>query len=246
MLVLEKVSKVFVADTIETQALSDISVTIRKGEFVAVTGPSGSGKSTFLNIAGLLDTIDGGTQKIDGMDVSHLSDSQRAKIRRSMIGFIFQGFNLLPDLSIEDNVALPLRFQGMNKKERDDRVRAAITKVGLGTRMTHYPSQLSGGQQQRAAIARALAGDPKIILADEPTGNLDSKMSFQIMELLHEIHQAGSTIVMVTHNEEHAKNTPRVISIRDGKVHSDNAETIIQPKVQTARSHSESELQVEA
>lgn len=223
MLTMENVSKVFITDTIETQALSNICIQISKGEFVAITGPSGSGKSTFLNIAGLLDPIDGGVQKIDGRDVSNLSDRERSLIRRLMIGFIFQGFNLLPDLSIEDNIALPLRFQGVGRQERKDRVRDALTKVGLANRSAHYPSQLSGGQQQRAAIARAIVGNPKLILADEPTGNLDSKMSMQIMELLHEIHQSGSTIVMVTHDEGHASQIPRVINIRDGKVFSDAA-----------------------
>lgn len=223
MLSMENIRKVYTTDTVETLALSGISLHIQEGEFVAVTGPSGSGKSTFLNIAGLLEPADSGTQKIDGNDVSQLSDRQRSHIRAQMIGFIFQGFNLLPDLTIEENVALPMRLRGVGRNERKERVAKALGTVGLSTRNSHYPSQLSGGQQQRAAIARAIAGEPKVILADEPTGNLDSKMSGSIMELLQDINNAGSTIVMVTHDENHANLTSRVVQIRDGQIQADAA-----------------------
>ena len=187
-----------------------------EGEFVAVTGPSGSGKTTFLNIAGLLEEFSGGEYQLDGQDVRGLSDDARSKLRNQKIGFIFQSFNLIPDLNLFDNVDVPLRYRGMSASERRERIERALGDVGLASRMKHYPSELSGGQQQRAAIARALAGSPRLLLADEPTGNLDSQMARGIMELLEGINAAGTTIVMVTHDPELAARAQRNVHIVDG------------------------------
>ncbi|MES2886063.1 MAG: ABC transporter ATP-binding protein [Pseudomonadota bacterium] len=218
MLQMTHISKVFRTDLVQTHALRDFSLTVKEGEFVAVTGPSGSGKTTFLNIAGLLETFDTGTYLLDGRDVSHLSDDARSRLRNEKIGFIFQGFNLIPDLSVFDNVDVPLRYRGFDGKERRRRIQGALEQVGLASRARHLPSQLSGGQQQRVAIARALAGTPRILFADEPTGNLDSLMARQVLEMLEEINTKGTTIVMVTHDPELARRAHRNIHVMDGQV----------------------------
>lgn len=218
MLSMKHVSKIFQTDLIETHALRDFSLDVDKGEFLAVTGPSGSGKTTFLNIAGLLDPFDKGEYILDGVDVSSLSDDEASMLRNEKIGFIFQSFNLIPDLNLFDNVDVPLRYRGFDAKERKNRIERALETVGLVGRMRHLPSQLSGGQQQRVAIARALAGEPKILLADEPTGNLDSLMARQVMELLESINDAGSTIIMVTHDADLARRARRNVHVLDGRV----------------------------
>jgi putative ABC transport system ATP-binding protein len=216
MLQMQAVTKVYRTELVETHALRSLDLHVRDGEFVAVTGPSGSGKTTFLNIAGLLEEFTGGTYTLDGVDVRGLSDDARSKLRNQKIGFIFQSFNLIPDLNLFDNVDVPLRYRGFNAAERRQRIERALSQVGLGSRMKHYPAELSGGQQQRAAIARALAGTPRLLLADEPTGNLDSQMARGVMELLEEINAAGTTIVMVTHDPELAARAQRNVHIVDG------------------------------
>jgi putative ABC transport system ATP-binding protein len=218
MLQMQNVSKVYRTDSIETHALREFSLTVDEGEFVSVTGPSGSGKTTFLNIAGLLEEFTGGIYELDGRDVSRLNDSERSRVRNEKIGFIFQSFNLIPELDIFDNVDVPLRYRGFRAAERKKRIERVIETVGLGSRMHHLPSQLSGGQQQRVAIARALAGDPRFLLADEPTGNLDSAMATSVMDLLTEINEGGTTIIMVTHERNLAERARRNISVRDGRV----------------------------
>ena len=215
---MQSISKVYRTDLIETHALRDFNLLVREGEFVAVTGPSGSGKTTFLNIAGLLETFDGGTYKLDDTDVSGMSDDARSRIRNQKIGFIFQSFNLIPDLDVFDNVDVPLRYRGMNATERKRRISEALELVGLASRMKHIPAQLSGGQQQRVAIARALAGSPRFLLADEPTGNLDSLMARQVVDLLEDINRRGTTIVMVTHDPELARRAHRNVHVMDGQV----------------------------
>jgi len=216
MLEMRQVSKVYRTELVETHALRALDLHVREGEFVAVTGPSGSGKTTFLNIAGLLETFTGGEYLLDGLDVSNLSDDARSKLRNQKIGFIFQSFNLIPDLNLFDNCDVPLRYRGMAASERKRRIEESLGQVGLGSRMKHYPAELSGGQQQRAAIARALAGSPRLLLADEPTGNLDSQMARGVMELLEEINGQGTTIVMVTHDPELAARAQRNVHIVDG------------------------------
>jgi putative ABC transport system ATP-binding protein len=218
MIEMQNVSKVFRTDVVQTHALRDLTLKVETGEFVAITGHSGSGKTTFLNVAGLLEELDGGHYTFDGQDVSRLSDNQRSRIRNEKIGFIFQGFNLIPDLNIYHNIEAPLHYRRMPGPERHRRIIAALERVGLSTRMKHIPAQLSGGQQQRVAIARAICGDPRVILADEPTGNLDTTMSEQIMGLLMEINAAGTTILMVTHNPELAQRVHRQLHIVDGKI----------------------------
>jgi putative ABC transport system ATP-binding protein len=218
MLVMRDIRKVYRTDLVETHALSDFSLHVRTGEFVAVMGPSGSGKTTFLNVAGLLDTFDAGTYELDGKDVSRLSDDEMSRFRNRKIGFVFQSFNLIPDLDVADNVDVPLRYRGLPAAERKARIEKALEQVGLSSRARHLPSQLSGGQQQRVAIARVLAGDPRLILADEPTGNLDSLMTREILDLLEEINGRGTTIVMVTHSPECATRAHRQIHLLDGKV----------------------------
>ncbi len=218
MLKMNNIKKIFRTDLVETHALRDFSLEVNEGEFVAVTGPSGSGKTTFLNITGMLETFNSGSYLLDGRDVSQLNDNQRSKLRNEKIGFIFQSFNLIPDLNLFDNVDVPLRYRGFNAKERKQRIENALERVGLSARMKHLPSQLSGGQQQRVAIARALAGEPLFLLADEPTGNLDSLMARQVMQLLEEINQQGTTIIMVTHDAELARRAQRNIHIVDGQV----------------------------
>jgi putative ABC transport system ATP-binding protein len=218
MLKMQDVSKVYRTDLIETHALRNFSLDVKSGQFVSVSGPSGSGKTTFLNVAGLLETFDTGTYQLDGKDVTRLSDDARSRMRNEKIGFIFQSFNLIPDLDIYDNVDVPLRYRGMKAAERNQRISKALELVGLGSRMKHMPSQLSGGQQQRVAIARAIAGDPALILADEPTGNLDSLMARQVMDLLEQINEMGTTIVLVTHDPELARRAQRNIHVVDGLV----------------------------
>jgi putative ABC transport system ATP-binding protein len=218
MLAMREVSKVFRTDLIETHALRRMSLDVSAGEFVAVTGPSGSGKTTFLNVAGLLEPFDTGSYQLDGQDVAQLSDDARSRLRNEKIGFIFQNFNLMPDLNVYDNVDVPLRYRRMKSSERDQRIRSALDIVGLAARAKHLPSQLSGGQQQRVAIARAIAGDPKLLLADEPTGNLDSLMARQVMDLLEQINEIGTTIIMVTHDPELARRAQRNIQVVDGQV----------------------------
>lgn len=217
MLELKKINKTFRTDLLETHALRDLDLTVNEGEFVAVTGPSGSGKTTFLNIAGLLETFTSGQLLLDGIDVSQMNDYHRSIIRNQKIGFIFQGFNLIPDLNLYENVEVPLRYRGLKGAERKERIESALEKVGLIGRMKHLPSQLSGGQQQRVAIARALAGEPRLLLADEPTGNLDSLMARQVIELLEDINNNGTTIVMVTHDAELARRAHRNVHIMDGQ-----------------------------
>ncbi|HFB64924.1 MAG TPA: ABC transporter ATP-binding protein [Aeromonadales bacterium] len=218
MLKMTHIKKVFRTDLVETHALRDFSLEVKEGEFVAITGPSGSGKTTLLNITGMLDTFDGGCYLLDEQDVSQLNDKQRSRLRNEKIGFIFQSFNLIPDLNVFDNVDVPLRYRGFNHKQRKQRIEEVLEKVGLIARQKHLPSQLSGGQQQRVAIARALAGSPRFLLADEPTGNLDSLMARQVMQLLEQINQQGTTIIMVTHDGELARRTQRNIHIVDGEV----------------------------
>ncbi len=216
MLDMRQVTKVYRTELVETHALRALDLHVREGEFVAVTGPSGSGKTTFLNIAGLLEGFTDGEYKLDGEDVRGLSDDARSKLRNRKIGFIFQSFNLIPDLNLFDNVDVPLRYRGMKASERKQRIEDALARVGLASRMKHFPAELSGGQQQRAAIARALAGTPRLLLADEPTGNLDTQMARGVLELLEEINAQGTTIVMVTHDPELAARAQRNVHIVDG------------------------------
>jgi putative ABC transport system ATP-binding protein len=218
MMRMNNLSKVYRTHMIETHALRGFDIHVKEGEFVAVTGPSGSGKTTFLNIAGLLEEFTGGEYWIDGVDVRGLDDAARSKLRNEKLGFIFQGFNLIPDLNLFDNVDVPLRYRGFNAADRKRRIEQALGQVGLASRQKHYPAELSGGQQQRVAIARALAGSPKLLLADEPTGNLDSQMARGVMELLEEINAGGTTILMVTHDPELAARAHRNVHIIDGQV----------------------------
>ena len=218
MLSMQNISMVYRTDTVETHALRQFSLEVGEGEFVAVTGPSGSGKTTFLNIAGLLEKFTEGKYVLDGKDVSALSDADTSRVRNEKIGFVFQGFNLIPDLNVFDNVDVPLRYRGFNAAERKRRIEHVLELVGLASRPKHLPSQLSGGQQQRVAIARALAGEPRFLLADEPTGNLDSHMAMSIMELIRSINEQGTTIIMVTHDPTLADMAGRNVHIRDGRV----------------------------
>ncbi|HYI10015.1 MAG TPA: ABC transporter ATP-binding protein [Thermoanaerobaculia bacterium] len=218
MLEMKNIKKIYRTERIETHALENFSLKVDDGEFVSVMGPSGSGKTTFLNVAGLLDTFEEGHYILDGKDVSRLSDSEMSKIRNRAIGFVFQSFNLIPDLNVFDNVDVPLRYRGLGGSDRKQRIERSLELVGLSSRIKHLPSQLSGGQQQRVAIARVLAGDPKLILADEPTGNLDSLMAREIMDLLDRINEQGTTIVMVTHSPECAVRAQRQIHVLDGRV----------------------------
>ncbi|WP_449446608.1 ABC transporter ATP-binding protein [Thermomonas brevis] len=216
MLNMQQVTKVYRTELVETHALRSLDLHVGEGEFVAVTGPSGSGKTTFLNIAGLLEEFTGGQYTLDGVNVKGLDDNARSRLRNEKIGFIFQSFNLIPDLNLFNNCDVPLRYRGMSAADRKLRIEDALGLVGLGSRMKHYPAELSGGQQQRAAIARALAGSPRLLLADEPTGNLDSQMARSVMELLEDINQQGTTIVMVTHDPELAARAQRNVHIVDG------------------------------
>ena len=218
MLRMQNLSKVYRTHMIETHALRGFDIHVQQGEFVTVTGPSGSGKTSFLNIAGLLEEFTDGQYILDGVNVKGMDDNARSRLRNEKLGFIFQGFNLIPDLSLFDNVDVPLRYRGFNAAERKERIEDALSKVGLASRMKHYPAELSGGQQQRVAIARALAGSPKLLLADEPTGNLDTQMARGVMELLEDINAQGTTILMVTHDPELAGRTRRNVHIIDGQV----------------------------
>jgi len=219
---LEGVTKVFYTDEIETHALAGVHLDIRGGEFISVAGPSGCGKSTLLSILGLLDTPTGGMYRLNGKPVENLKAGERARIRNREIGFIFQAFNLIGDLTVYENVELPLTYRGMSSGERKKRVQAALERVGMSHRMKHYPAQLSGGQQQRVAVARALVGEPLILLADEPTGNLDSKNGEAVMDLLRELHRQGATICMVTHDPRYAAYADRSIHLFDGRVVEEN------------------------
>ena len=217
MLKMSQVSKVYRTERVETPALRELDLHVEEGEFVAVTGPSGSGKTTFLNIAGLLEAPSSGLFMLDGEDVSALNDNRRSRIRNEKVGFIFQSFNLIPDLNLADNVDVPLRYRGWTGVERRRVIGDMLDLVGLGSRQNYLPSQLSGGQQQRVAIARALAGRPRFLLADEPTGNLDSEMAGSVMDLLKAINEEGTTIVMVTHDPDLARQASRNIHILDGR-----------------------------
>ena len=223
---LDGIKKVFLTDEVETHALSGIHIEIQRGEDVAISGPSGCGKSTLLAILGLLDSPSDGKYWLNGQEVADLPMSQRARVRNREIGFIFQSFNLIGDLTVYENVELPLIYRGMKTNERRDRVNAALERVGMAHRAKHLPSQLSGGQQQRVAVARAVAGQPSILLADEPTGNLDSKNGEAVMELLRELHRGGATICMVTHDARYAAHADRAIHLFDGRVVEDNVPTL--------------------
>ncbi len=215
---LDGVSKVFYTDEVETHALADIHLQVAKGEYLAIAGPSGGGKSTLLSILGLLDTPTGGEYTLSGRSVAELGAAERARIRNRQVGFIFQSFNLIGDLDVYENVELPLTYRGMPGAERKTRAIQALEKVGMAHRVKHYPSQLSGGQQQRVAVARALAGDPLILLADEPTGNLDSTNGEAVMALLRELHNGGATICMVTHDDRYAHHAERTVQLFDGRI----------------------------
>src|SRR5574338_838875 len=220
---LDGVTKVFYTDEVETHALAGIHLEIKKGEYIAIAGPSGCGKSTLLSILGLLDSPTEGKYTLNGREVASLPMSERARVRNREIGFIFQSFNLIGDLNVYENVELPLTYRGMKSAERKERVMAALEKVGMAHRAKHLPSQLSGGQQQRVAVARAVAGNPLLLLADEPTGNLDSRNGQAVMELLRELHAGGATLCMVTHDLGHAKLATRTVSLFDGRVVEDGA-----------------------
>lgn len=215
---LQGIRKVFYTDEVETHALADIHLEVREGEYLAIAGPSGCGKTTLLSLLGLLDTPTDGTYLLDGQPVSGLTAAERARVRNRQIGFIFQAFNLIGDLTVFENVELPLTYRGMDAAERRRRVTESLERVGMAHRMKHYPSQLSGGQQQRVAVARAVAGDPVILLADEPTGNLDSTNGEAVMGLLQELHRGGATICMVTHDPRYEKHADRSIHLFDGRV----------------------------
>ena len=215
---LDGITKVFYTDELETHALSGIHLDIREGEYVSVSGPSGCGKTTLLSILGLLDSPTQGEYTLAGEKVARLSASDRARVRNRQIGFIFQAFNLIGDLTVYENVELPLTYRGMSGAERKERVHAALEKVGMSHRVKHYPAQLSGGQQQRVAVARAVAGSPAILLADEPTGNLDSQNGEAVMDLLRELHRGGATICMVTHDPRYARYAEREVHLFDGRV----------------------------
>jgi putative ABC transport system ATP-binding protein len=218
LLALAGIGKVFHTDDVETRALANVELVVGRGEFVSINGPSGSGKSTLLAILGLLDVPTAGSFAIDGSDTAKLDPVRRAALRNRTIGFIFQAFNLIGDLTVEENVELPLTYRGMPAAERKTRVTAALDSVRMAHRARHLPAQLSGGQQQRVAVARAIAGDPPILLADEPTGNLDSKNGDAVMEMLCELHGKGTTIIMVTHNPDYAGKATRVVHLFDGRI----------------------------
>ncbi len=221
---LDGVTKVFVTDEVETHALAGIHLEIKRGEYVAISGPSGCGKSTLLAILGLLDSPSDGKYVLNGNPVENLKLAERARIRNREIGFIFQAFNLIGDLNVYENVELPLTYRGMPAAERRKRVQESLERVGMSHRVKHYPAQLSGGQQQRVAVARALAGEPAILLADEPTGNLDSVNGEAVMDLLSELHRAGATICMVTHDPRYARFADRTVKLFDGRIVEDGAE----------------------
>jgi putative ABC transport system ATP-binding protein len=215
---LEGIRKVYYTDEVETHALDDVNLEIVEGEYASIAGPSGSGKTTLLSILGLIDTPTEGEYTLAGEQVARLSTADRARVRNRQIGFIFQAFNLIGDLTVEENVELPLTYRGMTAEERKERAQRALEQVGMKHRARHYPSQLSGGQQQRVAVARAVAGEPAILLADEPTGNLDSRNSEAVMELLRDLNRGGATICMVTHDARYARHADRVVELFDGRV----------------------------
>ncbi len=223
---LEGVTKVFYTDEVETHALSGIHLEIHKGEYISIAGPSGCGKSTLLSIMGLLDTPTEGKYWLNGTPVEDLDLADRSRIRNREVGFIFQSFNLIGDLNVFENVELPLTYRGMPSGERKERVQKALERVGMSHRVKHYPSQLSGGQQQRVAVARALVGEPAVLLADEPTGNLDSKNGTAVMDLLRELHRAGATIVMVTHDPRFARYAQRTVTLFDGRIVNESFEQL--------------------
>jgi putative ABC transport system ATP-binding protein len=218
MLKMTGICKAYRSEVLETFALRDLSIHVREGEFIAVTGPSGCGKTTFLTIAGMLEGFNHGEYELDGVNVYRMNDQERSWLRSEKIGFIFQSFNLLNDLTIRDNVEMPLRYRRLSVSERRRRVESSLCRVGLSDRANFYPEELSGGQQQRVAIARALAGSPRLLLADEPTGNLDKEMAVSIMDLMQELHQAGATIIVVTHNAEMTRRAEREVRIVDGRI----------------------------
>jgi putative ABC transport system ATP-binding protein len=218
MLKMTGLSKVYRTEVVETYALRDLSLEVQEGEFVAVMGPSGSGKTTFLTIAGLLEELSAGEYWLDDVDTHGLSDRARSRLRNEKLGFVFQSFNLIADLDVYDNVDVPLRYRGLPASERRRRIDAVLERVGLSSRARHYPAEMSGGQQQRVAIARALVGEPRLLLADEPTGNLDTQMARGVMELLEDVHRRGATIVMVTHDPDLAARAQRVVHITDGQI----------------------------
>lgn len=228
MLRMNNISKIYRTELVETHALSDVNFTVEEGEFIAVTGPSGSGKTTFLNITGLLENFEQGSYELDGENVSTLGDKQLSRLRNEKIGFIFQGFNLISDLNLYDNIEVPLIFRGLSAQARKKRIEESLELVGLGGRASHFPAQLSGGQQQRVAIARALAGQPRFLLADEPTGNLDTMMARQVMDLLEEINRQGTTLLMVTHDNELAQRAHRNIQILDGQLRDINKNELVE------------------
>jgi putative ABC transport system ATP-binding protein len=223
---MEGVSKVFFTEEVETHALAAVHLEIRTGEYVSIAGPSGCGKSTLLSILGLLDSLSEGSYQLNGKPVEALKMRERSRIRNREIGFIFQAFNLIGDLTVFENVELPLTYRGMSLAERKQRVQEALERVGMAHRMRHYPSQLSGGQQQRVAVARALVGRPLVLLADEPTGNLDSKNAGAVMELLRELHREGATLCMVTHDPRYARHAQRTVHLFDGRVVEETAEVV--------------------
>src|SRR5919197_1364217 len=235
LLRMESVTKVFYTDEVETHALAGIHLEINQGDYISIAGPSGCGKSTLLSILGLLDSPTEGIYQLNGKPVQGLSLSERARIRNREIGFIFQSFNLIGDLTVYENVELPLTYRGMSSAERKQRVNEALERVGMAHRMKHYPSQLSGGQQQRVAVARALGGKPSILLADEPTGNLDSRNGEAVMELLRQLHRDGATICMVTHDPRFARHAERTVHLFDGRIVEESVETLKrQTRLQTS------------
>ncbi|MDB5118498.1 MAG: macrolide transporter ATP-binding protein [Mucilaginibacter sp.] len=227
LITIKDIGRKYIIGTEIIHALKSVTLTINKGEFVALMGPSGSGKSTLMNILGCLDTPTKGEYILNGINVSHMTDNELAEVRNSEIGFVFQTFNLLPRNTALDNVALPLVYAGINKENRQERAKKALENVGLGNRTDHRPNELSGGQRQRVAVARALINDPSIILADEPTGNLDTKTSIEIMGLVEDIHAKGNTIILVTHEEDIALHAHRIVRMRDGLIENDYVNTNI-------------------
>ena len=218
MIQISNLQKIFHTEDMETWALNDVNLSVKPGEFIAIMGPSGCGKSTLLNILGLLDTPTRGSYLLNGVEVSHMKENERVDVRKGVIGFVFQSFNLIDELTVEENIELPLIYLGLDKTERRERVHKVMERMGIAHRSGHYPSQLSGGQQQRAAIARAVVANPKLILADEPTGNLDSKNGKEVMTLLSELHKEGATIVMVTHSQHDAQYANRIVKLFDGNI----------------------------
>ena len=218
MIQLQNIKKVFSTEEVETWALREVDLEVREGEFVAIMGPSGCGKSTLLNIIGLLDNPTEGTYLLNGRDVSTLKENDRTDIRKGVIGFVFQSFNLIDELNVYENIELPLLYMGIPARERRRRIEAVMDRMAISHRRNHFPSQLSGGQQQRVAIARAVLPNPKIILADEPTGNLDSKNGREVMDLLSELHREGTTIIMVTHSQHDASYADRIVKLHDGEI----------------------------